>query len=148
MVEGGEARQSFTPYTSFPADDRTKIEIVDAYLDSIRKWQRCLEDPLSQPRLKTAVISLLGWYVWVHGFGKKNENLEIVSLRNKMLKLDYESPELGISSDKTSKTVISMSELTGFMLSASEYMYELKITDILRRQSKPEDFLVQGMAKR
>jgi len=134
--------QVVNPYASFPAFDRTKLEIIDDYISALDAWKVAAKDQHNPNKLMDAVLALLQWYVWVHGFTVVKAKVELKELKNKFAKLKQ------VQEGKAVSEIIDFNELSGFILVASEYMYELKITNILVHQRPDKLYLAQGTAER
>lgn len=129
-----------TQYSSFPAYDRVKLEIIDAFLETLNLWKAAAYETNNINSLNRALVSLSKWYFWVAGFHKVKPNEKLDLLRAKILNLQF-------SRDR-GKGEIKYEELTEFLLEASDYLYELKITNILMPEKNPKFYLVEGMAER
>ena len=142
-MENTKSQQAFNPFAAFPAQDRTKIEIIEAWLRASNAWSKAALDPNNTVKLSEGFYALMQWYILVHGYTKARKNANLENLREKLKLI----PEVA-SGKKLITQVMGINELSDYQLFASEYMYAVGITDILQYHRPDEQYLVIGMAER
>lgn len=135
-------KEGYTPYSAFPSYERTKIEIIDAWLAATNSW-RVLLFHWDYHKAHGLLCDILRWYILIHGYRNKQEKLELENIKNKL-----EGIEKFAEGKQAIEPVLNPKELNQFMLWASEYMEELKITGILQHHQPDENFLVEGAVDR
>jgi len=133
----------FNAFSAFPAQDRTKMEVIDAWLNANGKWSESMKDPNNNTKLADSFFAISKWYILVHGYTKARKNEEISKLKDKLQFI----PMVAIGK-KLITDVITINELTNLQLLASEYMYAIGITDILMHHRPDELYIAIGQAER
>lgn len=84
------------------------------------------------------------WYIWVHGYTRDSVHPkpELKEVEAKVKGL------FGVQETGGWSEYLPFKKCTEFMLAASEYMYELKVTNILIQQEPDENFLAKGTVER
>jgi hypothetical protein len=133
-------KPAFSQYAAFPAYERTKVEILDAYLKQIEDWKTAVKTPNDVTRFKEAVFSLIQWYVLVHGYTKVKPTKDLDKLKGGLDRL-HEIVKGGRNID----ALFTLKDLNEFQLAASVYMNELGITSILQHHRKDQVYIADGM---
>lgn len=130
-MAGTPAAENQTPYSSFPSFERTKLEIIDAFKYLLNSYGQ----ESKQSQFPNTIGALQSWYFWIHGYTGQVKNNKLPEI-----KATIETPPFN--------GVIDRTKMGAMILTASEYMFELKITDVLREKMPDKFYLVKGVVVR